>query len=445
MKYILLRNGIKQNGFGKWGYKIVFPLYISGEGKPMAVYQSTIIKATHSAKKHERNFALGLGKPVPYSFFSLDDKDGNKTILCNTFDASEKSQKSLVKIEFSEGDYWFTVIDNKTLVESKLSKEDFDKLINTNKVNALTLALTSGDRLEVVLIDDKTEQFAPTGVILRDISILGDNSIYNKMRGMKYESNKSREDNRDRVSISLYTVEQREKPDTTEKETTEENKGQRRISDDTGEQDGQQNEQQSEQQSEQQVAQVENIMELSKEEEHIEDSAEQAKQEEYIEDTEDKKVASVENLKKLMDSQVDETKNTSTEEIDRLDKVRHEALSKTENSRYFDEYTHDDILKMLFNLEENDRLTIKDDRLNTIGISIIRIIDSSPSSLQRVELMRLPIDKINTAYFLGKSDDAAGICTLQLIGRTDRNAGVDLEEFCVKYNVWAQRTKYISI
>lgn len=36
MKYILLRNGIKQNGFGKWGYKIVFPLYISGEGQANA-------------------------------------------------------------------------------------------------------------------------------------------------------------------------------------------------------------------------------------------------------------------------------------------------------------------------------------------------------------------------------------------------------------------------
>lgn len=428
MKYILLRNGIKQNGFGKWGYKIVFPLYISGEGKPMAVYQSTIIKATHSAKKHERNFALGLGKPVPYSFFSLDDKDGNKTILCNTFDASEKSQKSLVKIEFSEGDYWFTVIDNKTLVESKLSKEDFDKLINTNRVNALTLALTSGDRLEVVLIDDKTEQFTPTGVILRDISILGDNSIYNKMRSMKYESNKGGEDNRSRASISLYTVEQREKPDTTEKEATEENKEQRRISDDTEGQDGQQSEQ------------------LSKQPEgHIENTLEQAKQDEHIEDTEDKKITSVENLKKLMESQADKTKDTSTEEIDRLDKARQAALSKEENSRYFDEYTPDSILKMLSNLEENDRVTIKTDSLNPIGISIIRIIDSSPDSLQRIELMRLSIDKINTAYFLGKSNDIAGICTLQLIGRTDRNAGVDLEEFCVKYNVWAQRTKYMSI
>lgn len=428
MKYILLRNGIKQNGYGKWGYKIVFPLYISGEGKPMAVYQSTIIKATHSAKKHERNFALGLGKPVPYSFFSLDDKDGNKTILCNTFDASEKSQKSLVKIEFSEGDYWFTVIDNKTLVESKLSKEDFDKLINTNRVNALTLALTSGDRLEVVLIDDKTEQFTPTGVVLRDISILGDNSIYNKMRSMKYESNKGGEDNRSRASISSYTVEQREKPDTTEKEATEENKEQRRISDDTEGQDGQQ----SGQPSEQPEGQIENVLE-------------QAKQDEYIEDTEDKKMTSVENLKKLVEAQADETETTSTEEIERLDKVRQTALSKEENSRYFDEYTPDNLLKILSNLEENDRVTIKTDSLNPIGISIIRIIDSSPDSLQRIELMRLSIDKINTAYFLGKSNDIAGICTLQLIGRTDRNAGVDLEEFCVKYNVWAQRTKYMSI
>lgn len=199
MKYILLRNGIKQNGYGKWGYKIVFPLYISGEGKPMPVYQSTIIKAAHSTKKHERNFSLVSGKPVPYSFFSLNDNNGNKTIICNTFDASEKSQKSLLKIEFSEGNYWFTVIDNKTLVESKLSKEDFDRLINTNRVNALTLALISGDRLEIVLIDDKTEQFTPTGVVLRDISILGDNSIYNKMRSMKYESNKGGEDNRSRI------------------------------------------------------------------------------------------------------------------------------------------------------------------------------------------------------------------------------------------------------
>lgn len=428
MKYILLRNGIKQNGYGKWGYKIVFPLYISGEGKPMAVYQSTIIKAAHSTKKHERNFALGLGKPVPYSFFSLNDNNGNKTILCNTFDASEKSQKSLLKIELSEGNYWFTVIDNKTLVESKLSKEDFDKLINTNRVNALTLALTSGDRLEVVLIDDKIEQFTPTGVVLRDISILGDNSIYNKMRSMKYESNKGGEDNRGRASISSYTVEQREKPDTTEKEATEENKEQRRISDDTEGQDGQQSEQ------------------LSKQPEgHIENTLEQAKQDEHIEDTEDKKITSVENLKKLMESQADETETTSTEEIDRLDKVRHAALSKEENSRYFDEYTPDNILKILSNLEENDRVTIKTDSLNPIGISIIRIIDSSPDSLQRIELMRLSIDKINTAYFLGKSNDTAGICTLQLIGRTDRNAGVDLEEFCVKYNVWAQRTKYMSI
>lgn len=428
MKYILLRNGIKQNGFGKWGYKIVFPLYISGEGKPMPVYQSTIIKAAHSTKKHERNFALGSGKPVPYSFFSLNDNNGNKTIICNTFDASEKSQKSLLKIEFSEGNYWFTVIDNKTLVESKLSKEDFDKLINTNRVNALTLALTSGDRLEVVLIDDKTEQFTPTGVVLRDISILGDNSIYNKMRSMKYESNKGGEDNRSRASISSYTVGQREKPDTTEKEATEENKEQRRISDDTEGQDGQQSEQPSEQP-----------------EGHIENIIEQAKQDEHIEDTEDKKITSVENLKKLMESQADETETTSTEEIDRLDKVRHAALSKEENSRYFDEYTPDNILKILSNLEENDRVTIKTDSLNPIGISIIRIIDSSPDSLQRIELMRLSIDKINTAYFLGKSNDTAGICTLQLIGRTDRNAGVDLEEFCVKYNVWAQRTKYMSI
>lgn len=428
MKYILLRNGIKQNGFGKWGYKIVFPLYISGEGKPMPVYQSTIIKAAHSTKKHERNFALGLGKPVPYSFFSLNDNNGNKTILCNTFDASEKSQKSLLKIELSEGNYWFTVIDNKTLVESKLSKEDFDKLINTHRVNALTLALTSGDRLEVVLIDDKTEQFTPTGVVLRDISILGDNSIYNKMRSMKYESNKGGEDNRGRASISSYTVEQREKPDTTEKEATEENKEQRRISDDTEGQDGQQ----SEQPSEQPEGYIENILE-------------QAKQDAHIEDTEDKKITSVENLKKLMESQADETKDTSTEEIERLDKVRHAALSKEENSRYFDEYTPDNILKILSNLEENDRVTIKTDSLNPIGISIIRIIDSSPDSLQRIELMRLSIDKINTAYFLGKSNDTAGICTLQLIGRTDRNAGVDLEEFCVKYNVWAQRTKYMSI
>lgn len=428
MKYILLRNGIKQNGFGKWGYKIVFPLYISGEGKPMPVYQSTIIKAAHSTKKHERNFALGSGKPMPYSFFSLNDNNGNKTIICNTFDASEKSQKSLLKIEFSEGNYWFTVIDNKTLVESKLSKEDFDRLINTNRVNALTLALTSGDRLEVVLIDDKTEQFTPTGVVLRDISILGDNSIYNKMRSMKYESNKGGEDNRGRASISSYTVEQREKPDTTEKEATEENKEQRRISDDTEGQDGQQ----SEQPSKQPERRIENILE-------------QAKQDEYIEDTEDKKITSVENLKKLVESQADETKDTSTEEIDRLDKVRQAALSKEENSRYFDKYTPDNILKILSNLEENDRVTIKTDSLNPIGISIIRIIDSSPDSLQRIELMRLSIDKINTAYFLGKSNDIAGICTLQLIGRTDRNAGVDLEEFCVKYNVWAQRTKYMSI
>lgn len=434
MKYILLRNGIKQNGYGKWGYKIVFPLYISGEGKPMPVYQSTIIKAAHSTKKHERNFALGSGKPVPYSFFSLNDNNGNKTIICNTFDASEKSQKSLLKIELSEGNYWFTVIDNKTLVESKLSKEDFDKLINTNRVNALTLALTSGDRLEVVLIDDKTEQFTPTGVVLRDISILGDNSIYNKMRSMKYESNKGGEDNRGRASISSYTVEQREKPDTkekpdtTEKEATEENKEQRRISDDTEGQDGQQ----SEQPSEQPEGYIENIIE-------------QAKQDAHIEDTEDKKITSVENLKKLIESQADETKDTSTEEIERLDKVRHAALSKEENSRYFDGYTPDNILKILSNLEENDRVTIKTDRLNPIGISIIRIIDSSPDSLQRIELMRLSIDKINTAYFLGKSNDIAGICTLQLIGRTDRNAGVDLEEFCVKYNVWAQRTKYMSI
>lgn len=434
MKYILLRNGIKQNGYGKWGYKIVFPLYISGEGKPMAVYQSTIIKAAHSTKKHERNFALGLGKPVPYSFFSLNDNNGNKTIICNTFDASEKSQKSLLKIEFSEGNYWFTVIDNKTLVESKLSKEDFDKLINTNRVNALTLALTSGDRLEVVLIDDKTEQFTPTGVVLRDISILGDNSIYNKMRSMKYESNNGGEDNRSRASISSYTVEQREKPDTTEKpdtaekEATEENKEQRRISDDTEGQDGQQSKQPSDQP-----------------EGHIENILEQAKQDEYIEDTEDKEITSVENLKKLMESQADETEATSTEEIDRLDKVRQAALSKEENSRYFDEYTPDNILKILSNLEENDRVTIKTDSLNPIGISIIRIIDSSPDSLQRIELMRLSIDKINTAYFLGKSNDTVGICTLQLIGRTDRNAGVDLEEFCVKYNVWAQRTKYMSI
>lgn len=428
MKYILLRNGIKQNGFGKWGYKIVFPLYISGEGKPMPVYQSTIIKAAHSTKKHERNFALGSGKPVPYSFFSLNDNNGNKTIICNTFDASEKSQKSLLKIEFSEGNYWFTVIDNKTLVESKLSKEDFDKLINTNRVNALTLALTSGDRLEVVLIDDKTEQFTPTGVVLRDISILGDNSIYSKMRSMKYESNKGGEDNRSRAPISSYTVEQREKPDTAEKEATEENKEQRRISDDTEGQDGQQSEQ------------------LSKQpERHIENILEQAKQDERIEDTEDKKITSVENLKKLVEAQADETKDTSTEEIDRLDKVRHAALSKEENSRYFDEYTPDNLLKILSNLEENDRVTIKTDSLNSIGISIIRIIDSSPDSLQRIELMRLSIDKINTAYFLGKSNDTVGICTLQLIGRTDRNAGVDLEEFCVKYNVWAQRTKYMSI
>mgnify|MGYP001862855060 CR=1 FL=1 len=428
MKYILLRNGIKQTGFGKWGYKIVFPLYISGEGKPMPVYQSTIIKAAHSTKKHERNFALGSGKPVPYSFFSLNDNNGNKTIICNTFDASEKSQKSLLKIEFSEGNYWFTVIDNKTLVESKLSKEDFDKLINTDRVNALTLALTSGDRLEVVLIDDKTEQFTPTGVVLRDISILGDNSIYNKMRSMKYESNKGVEDNRSRASISSYTVEQREKSDTTEKEATEENKEQRRISDDTEGQDGQQGEQPSEQP-----------------EGHIETILEQAKQDEHIEDTKDKKITSVENLKKLVESQADETKDTSTEEIDRLDKVRQAALSKEENSRYFDKYTPDNILKILSNLEENDRVTIKTDSLNPIGISIIRIIDSSPDSLQRIELMRLSIDKINTAYFLGKSNDIAGICTLQLIGRTDRNAGVDLEEFCVKYNVWAQRTKYMSI
>lgn len=428
MKYILLRNGIKQNGFGKWGYKIVFPLYISGEGKPMPVYQSTIIKAAHSTKKHERNFALGSGKPVPYSFFSLNDNNGNKTIICNTFDASEKSQKSLLKIEFSEGNYWFTVIDNKTLVESKLSKEDFDRLINTNRVNALTLALTSGDRLEVVLIDDKTEQFTPTGVVLRDISILGDNSIYNKMRSMKYESNKGGEDNRSRAPISSYTVEQREGPDTTEKEATEENKEQRQISDDTEGQDGQQSEQPSEQP-----------------EGHIEDTLEQAKQDEQIEDTEDKKITSVENLKKLVESQADETKDTSTEEIARLDKVRQAALSKEENSRYFDEYTPDNILKILSNLEENDRVTIKTDSLNPIGISIIRIIDSSPDSLQRIELMRLSIDKINTAYFLGKSNDTVGICTLQLIGRTDRNAGVDLEEFCVKYNVWAQRTKYMSI
>ena len=428
MKYILLRNVIKQNGFGKWGYKIVFPLYISGEGKPMPVYQSTIIKAAHSTKKHERNFSLVSGKPVPYSFFSLNDNNGNKTIICNTFDASEKSQKSLLKIEFSEGNYWFTVIDNKTLVESKLSKEDFDRLINTNRVNALTLALTSGDRLEVVLIDDKTEQFTPTGVVLRDISILGDNSIYNKMRSMKYESNKGGEDNRSRASISSYPVEQREKPDTTEKEATEENKEQRQISDDTERQDGKQSEQPSEQP-----------------EGHIETILEQAKQDEHIEDTEDKKITSVENLKKLMESQADETETTSTEEIDRLDKVRHAALSKEENSRYFDEYTPDNILKILSNLEENDRVTIKTDSLNPIGISIIRIIDSSPDSLQRIELMRLSIDKINTAYFLGKSNDIAGICTLQLIGRTDRNAGVDLEEFCVKYNVWAQRTKYMSI
>lgn len=428
MKYILLRNGIKQNGYGKWGYKIVFPLYISGEGKPMPVYQSTIIKAAHSTKKHERNFSLVSGKPVPYSFFSLNDNNGNKTIICNTFDASEKSQKSLLKIEFSEGNYWFTVIDNKTLVESKLSKEDFDRLINTNRVNALTLALTSGDRLEVVLIDDKTEQFTPTGVVLRDISILGDNSIYNKMMSMKYESNKGGEDNRSRASISLYTVEQREKPDTTEKEATEENKEQRRISDDTEGQDGKQSEQPSEQL-----------------EGYIENTLEQAKQDEHIEDTEDKKITSVENLKKLVESQAEETKATSTEEIDRLDKVRHAALSKEENSRYFDEYTPDNILKILSNLEENDRVTIKTDSLNPIGISIIRIIDSSPDSLQRIELMRLSIDKINTAYFLGKSNDTVGICTLQLIGRTDRNAGVDLEEFCVKYNVWAQRTKYMSI
>lgn len=444
MKYILLRNGIKQNGFGKWGYKIVFPLYISGEGKPMPVYQSTIIKAAHSTKKHERNFALGSGKPVPYSFFSLNDNNGNKTIICNTFDASEKSQKSLLKIEFSEGNYWFTVIDNKTLVESKLSKEDFDRLINTNRVNALTLALTSGDRLEVVLIDDKTEQFTPTGVVLRDISILGDNSIYNKMRSMKYESNKGVEDNRSRASISSYTVEQREKPDTTEKEATEENKEQRRISDDTEGQDGQQGEQPSEQPE----GHIENILEQVKQDEHIEDTIEQAKQDEHIEDTEDtedKKTTSVENLKKLMESQADETKDTSTEEIERLDKVRQTALSKEENSRYFDEYTPDNILKILSNLEENDRVTIKTDSLNPIGISIIRIIDSSPDSLQRIELMRLSIDKINTAYFLGKSNDTVGICTLQLIGRTDRNAGIDLEEFCVKYNVWAQRTKYMSI
>lgn len=428
MKYILLRNGIKQDGFGKWGYKIVFPLYISGEGKPMPVYQSTIIKAAHGTKKHERNFALGSGKPVPYSFFSLNNNNGNKTIICNTFDASEKSQKSLLKIEFSEGNYWFTVIDNKTLVESKLSKEDFDKLINTNRVNALTLALTSGDRLEVVLIDDKTEQFIPTGVVLRDISILGDNSIYNKMRSMKYESNKGGEDNRSRTSISSYTVEQRKRPDTTEKEATEENKEQRRISDNTKGQDGQQSEQPSKQP-----------------EGHIETLLEQDKHDEHTEDTEDKKTSSVENLKKLMESQADETKDTSTEEIKRLDKVRHAALSKEENSRYFNEYTPDNILKILSNLEENDRVTIKTDRLNPIGISIIRIIDSSPNSLQRIELMRLSIDKINTAYFLGKSNDTAGICTLQLIGRTDRNAVVDLEEFCVKYNVWAQRTKYMSI
>ena len=428
MKYILLRNGIKQNGYGKWGYKIVFPLYISGEGKPMPVYQSTIIKAAHSTKKHERNFSLVSGKPVPYSFFSLNDNNGNKTIICNTFDASEKSQKSLLKIEFSEGNYWFTVIDNKTLVESKLSKEDFDRLINTNRVNALTLALTSGDRLEIVLIDDKTEQFTPTGVVLRDISILGDNSIYNKMRSKKYESNKGGEDNRSRAPISSYTVEQREKPDTTEKEATEENKEQRRISNDTEGQDGQQSEQPSEQP-----------------EGHIENVLEQAKQDAHIEDTEDKKITSVENLKKLMESQADETKDTSIEEVDRLDKVRQAALSKEENSRYFDEYTPDNILKILSNLEENDRVTIKTDSLNPIGISIIRIIDSSPDSLQRIELMRLSIDKINTAYFLGKSNDTVGICTLQLIGRTDRNAGVDLEEFCVKYNVWAQRTKYMSI
>ena len=434
MKYILLRNGIKQNGFGKWGYKIVFPLYISGEGKPMPVYQSTLIKAAHGTKKHERNFALVSGKPVPYSFFSLDDNNGNKTIICNTFDASEKSQKSLLKIEFSEGNYWFTVIDNKTLVESKLSKEDFDKLINTNRVNALTLALTSGDRLEVVLIDDKTEQFTPTGVVLRDISILGDNSIYNKMRSMKYESNKGGEDNRGRASISSYTVGQREKPDTTEKEATEENKEQRRISDDTEGQDGRQ----SEQPSEQPEGHIENILEQAKQDEHIEDT-------EDTEDTEDEKTTSVENLKRLMESQADETKDTSTEEIERLDKVRHATLSKEENSRYFDEYTPDNILKILSNLEENDRVTIKTDSLNPIGISIIRIIDSSPDSLQRIELMRLSIDKINTAYFLGKSNDTVGICTLQLIGRTDRNAGVDLEEFCVKYNVWAQRTKYMSI
>lgn len=425
MKYILLRNGIKQNGFGKWGYKIVFPLYISGEGKPMPVYQSTIIKAAHSTKKHERNFALGSGKPVPYSFFSLNDNNGNKTIICNTFDASEKSQKSLLKIEFSEGNYWFTIIDNKTLVESKLSKEDFDRLINTNRVNALTLALTSGDRLEVVLIDDKTEQFTPTGVVLRDISILGDNSIYNKMRSMKYESNKGGENNRSRAPISSYTVEQREKSDTTEKEATEENKEQRQISDNTEGQDGQQ----SEQPSEQPEGHIENILEQAKQDEHIED----------------KKITSVENLKKLVESQADETKATSTEEIDRFDKVRRDALSKEENSRYFDEYTPDNILKILSNLEENDRVTIKTDSLNPIGISIIRIIDSSPDSLRRIELMRLSIDKINTAYFLGKSNDNVGICTLQLIGRTDRNAGVDLEEFCVKYNVWAQRTKYMSI
>ena len=444
MKYILLRNGIKQNGYGKWGYKIVFPLYISGEGKPMPVYQSTIIKAAHSTKKHERNFALGSGKPVPYSFFSLNDNNGNKTTICNTFDASEKSQKSLLKIEFSEGNYWFTVIDNKTLVESKLSKEDFDKLINTNRVNALTLALTSGDRLEVVLIDDKTEQFTPTGVILRDISILGDNSIYNKMRSMKYESNKGGEDNRSRAPISSYTVEQREGPDTTEKEATEENKEQRQISDDTEGQDGQQ----SEQPSEQPEGHIEDTIEQAKQDGHIEDTIEQAKQDGHIEDTEDtedKKTTSVENLKKLMESQADETKDTSTEEIERLDKVRHATLSKEENSRYFDGYTPDNILKILSNLEENDRVTIKTDSLNPIGISIIRIIDSSPDSLQRIELMRLSIDKINTAYFLGKSNDIAGICTLQLIGRTDRNAGVDLEEFCVKYNVWAQRTKYMSI
>lgn len=178
---------------------------------------------------------------------------------------------------------------------------------------------------------------------------------------------------------------------------------------------------------------------------HIENILEQAKQDEHIEDTEDKKITSVENLKKLVEAQADETKDTSTEEIERLDKVRHAALSKEENSRYFDKYTPDNILKILSNLEENDRVTIKTDSLNPIGISIIRIIDSSPDSLQRIELMRLSIDKINTAYFLGKSNDTVGICTLQLIGRTDRNAGVDLEEFCVKYNVWAQRTKYMSI